>query len=387
MMFPPSDHSPLSPSRLQRIIDCPGSFRFGRQCEEEQEEQRSSYAEEGSMLHAAVESYILNTKWHGPVLDPEQNAAVLDAIDYFHKLESALSSLPGYRLMVEDRVYLKEYASCLFECSGTCDILIETDTELHVLDWKFGKGIPVFAEDNDQLYAYAAGAGKNPEHLLRYDKVVIHCIQPRLDSYDTHKLTPKALLQWINGRLIPGASEALSDNPAFHPGQKQCRWCPAKMKCRARYNSANKTAADVFKAVVKIPDHVTPAELGALYKRAKELDRYIKDIGAHIMHTIQAGTPWDGYKVVAGRSIRKWKYDHDKTMDSLTEFLDWDEMIKPTTLISPAQAEKLDRSFKKDKKFQALIEKPEGKPTLASENDKRPPLEFRTAAEIFKEMK
>ena len=337
------------------------------------------------MLHAAVESYILNRKWNGPELTLDQKAAVEDAIAYFHKLEQALSGEPGYKLHVEDRVFLKEYHPSLFECSGTCDILIETDKELHVLDWKFGQGIPVYAEDNDQLYAYAAGAAVNPERARGYEKIVIHCIQPRLESYDTVELTPKQLMQWMNGRLIPGCTEALSDSPSFNPGQKQCRWCPAKMKCRARHNMANKTAADVFKAATGLPDAVTQQELTGIYVRAKELEQYIKDIGAHIFQTIQAGESWPGYKVVAGRSIRRWKHDQQETVESLSSFLDWD-LLFTQKLITPAQAEKLDRDMKKDPRFQELIEKPEGKPALAHESDKRPPLEFRTAADIFSGM-
>ncbi len=375
----------MSPSRLQRIIDCPGSYRFGRKVESEQEEERSSFAEEGSMLHAAIEARILQKPWRGPELTAEQQNVVDDAVEYFHKLEQATSGQPGYKLKVEDRVYLKEYSSYLYDCHGTADILIKTDTELHVLDWKCGGGIPVYAGDNDQLYAYAAGAAVNHQHMMEFETIFIHCIQPRLDSYDVHELTPKELMQWINGRLIPGCSEALSENPSFNPGQKQCRWCPAKMKCRARYNVANKTAADVFKSVAKLPDDVTHDELGELYKRAKELDPYIKDIGAHIKHTIEAGTPWPGYKIVAGRSLRRWKLDQEETVDALAEFMDWEDLFTQK-LISPAQAEKTDKTLKKDAAFQELVEKPEGKPTLAPESDKRPPLEFRTATEIFKEM-
>jgi len=384
MMFPPNEHAKMSPSRLQRIIDCPGSFNFGRKCEEEQDEQRSSYAEEGSMLHAAVESYILNTKWTGPELNPEQKGAVEDAIEYFHKLEQATSGQPGYKLAVEERVYLKEYHPSLYECDGTCDIRISTDTELHILDWKFGQGIPVYADENDQLYAYAAGGAINHQHMMQYETIFIHCIQPRLDSYDVVELTPKQLMQWINGRLIPGCVEAQSDNPSFHPGTKQCRWCPAKMKCRARYRRASQTAADVF-AASATPDSVTQEELSALYTRAKELDQYIKDIGAHIMHTIQAGSSWPGYKIVAGRSLRRWKFDQEETVERLQQFLGWDEMFTQK-LITPAATEKLDKALKKDVAFQELIEKPDGKPTLAKESDRRPPLEFRTPSEIFKEV-
>ncbi len=387
MMFPPNEHAKLSPSRLQRIIDCPGSFEFGRKCEEDEPEQRSSYAEEGSMLHAVVESYILNTKWNGPALNPEQQGAVDDAIEYFHKLEQATSGQDGYHLEVEKRVFLKTLHPCLYECSGTADIIVSTATELHVLDWKFGQGTPVYAGDNDQLYAYAAGA---LESRLNHDipaptTVFIHCIQPRLDSYDVHELTVKQLMQWVNGRLIPGCSEALGDNPAFNPGQKQCRWCPAKMKCRARFNAASQTAADVFKNVAKLPDGVTKEELANLYTRAKELDTYLKDIGKHILFTIQSGTPWPGYKVVAGRSIRKWKYDPDEMPGLLEGVIGWDDMFTQK-LITPAGAEKIDKTLKKSQVFQDLIEKPEGKPTLAPESDKRAPLEFRSASEIFKNM-
>jgi len=383
-MFPPNEHAPLSPSRLHRIITCPGSYKFGKQCEDEQEEQQSPYAEEGSMLHARVESLIVDKEWKGPELDLDQMNAVNDAYNYYEILKASLSGQPGFTQRVEKRVYLKEWHASLYECSGTCDLIFSTNTALHVVDWKFGQGVPVYAEDNDQLYAYAAGAAVNHQGAQQFESIVIHCIQPRLDSYDTHELSPKQLIQWINGRLIPGCTEAVGDIPRFNPEPKACRWCPAKMKCRARYNKANTTAADVFASVAKIPDQVTKEELSKLYARAKELDRYIKDIGAHIQHMLQAGDSWPGYKLVAGRSIRKWAADQEATIEGLlANGLEFDEIFEHK-LISPAKAEKLDRSFKASERFQSLIEKPEGSPTLVEESDKRPAISFRTASEIFK---
>jgi len=219
---------------------------------------------------------------------------------------------------------------------------------------------------------------------MEYERIFIHCIQPRLDSYDVYELTPKELMQWVNGRLIPGCTAATGLNPEFIPGQKQCRWCPAKTKCRARYNMANQTAADVFAAVEKMPDEVSKEELAKLYSRSKELTQYIKDIGTLMFEDIQRGIPWPGYKIVRGRSLRKWKDDPTTTIEALTDWLDYDELFTQK-LVSPAQAEKKNRALKNDLAFQDLIEKPEGKPTLVEESDKRPAVDYRTVEQIFSE--
>lgn len=382
MMFPPDVHGKVSPSRLQRIIDCPGSFKLTQRYEE----QQSSYAAEGSMLHAATE-IALKAKIRrahdgmiSPKLTQEQTNVVQDCMDYYYNLAK---TIPNPSVWFEKEVYLKEYHSCMFECYGTCDVILIGFNELHVIDWKFGKGVPVYAQDNDQLYAYAAGAVENFNNFEQFEKIFIHCIQPRLESYDVVELTPQELQFWLESRAIPGVQRAYETHAPFNPGTKQCRWCPARVGCRARHNFANQTAADVFAAHEKVPDQVSVEELGELLRLADQFETYVSDIRAHIQRTLEQGLPFAGWKMVHGRSIRRW-FNDDDAADWLTKQLGYDEVFN-YKIISPAQAERKDRAFKKNDEFLDMVEKPEGKAKLAPESDSRPPIQYLTAAEKFKE--
>lgn len=383
MMFPPNIHGAVSPSRLQRIIDCPGSFRITQ----DTEETSSSYAQEGTMLHAMIENRIAVALGMPrptiPVkLTTEQDDTLCDCMEYYQNL---LSVVQDGKVTLEEEVYLKEFDQCLYQCYGTCDVIIKNDYELHVLDWKFGKGVPVYAKNNDQLYAYAVGAAKNKEQLLKYNKVYIHCIQPRLDSYDLHEITPHDLLTWLDMRVIPGVSRAYTEDAPFNPGHKQCMWCPSKIVCRARHNFANQVAADVFAAHENLHDvNVSIDTLEEVLERASEYETYISDIRKYIQMELTNGKTLTRWKLVAGRSNRRW-YDNSVAEEWMLEHGEYDRIYE-SSLISPARAERRFRAWKKDPEFLALIEKPVGKPTLAHIKDPRQPIEFKTAADKFMEV-
>lgn len=400
-MFPPSTHAPMSPSRLQRIIDCPGSYSLVRDIEDKEGSEGSIYAAEGSHLHSAVETHLLKYAESAfttplardivnPSLDAEQQSACQECIDYLYQVIRPLQG-PSLQIKVEERVYLKEFHQVLYDCHGTCDVVITTDDELHVIDWKFGKGIPVYVKDNDQLLAYLAGAVRNFESLFaehpggRETAFHMHVVQPRLDNFDHLELSAEELDKWLSGRLIPGVSKAYEKHAPFIPGQKQCRWCAAKNQCRARYNMANQTAADIFKAVSGLPDEVTLEEIAEVLKNAKLVEDHIKDLRLFVQRKLEAGISVPGFKMVRGRSIRRWK-DQKTAIKQITALYDYSDCFI-SKFISPAQAEKLDKTLKKEEWFTGLIEKPEGKPTLVSESDKRAPINYETAEQKFAHLK
>lgn len=393
-MFPPVTHGEVSPSKLTRILNCPGSRALGAKYEDTEEEIQSEYAREGTHLHKATELCLRAAEPMGfsahisldpveslvPTLTRDQKLLVQDCIDYFQRVLMTIGA--DYVVSIEKEVSLAPFHSILWGCTGTSDVIIETPTELHVIDWKFGGGNIVWAADNDQLYAYAVGAAVNPQILEGYEKIHIHVVQPRLDHYDVWVVDIPAILAWLNGRCIPGIQRSYEKHAPFVPGEIQCRWCPAKVHCRARFNWNQQTAADIFKAAVNAPDDVALAELNNLLGRAKELETYLKDIREYFMRKIQQGIDIPGWKLVAGRSNRRW-VSEQKAEAYLLENFDYDQVYK-TTLVTAPQAEKLDKSLKYDEEFQALIEKPQGKPTLTHEKDPRPALDFRSAEEKFK---
>lgn len=389
-MFPLSNHAAVSPSRLARIVDCPGSFRLAQKYESTQ----SSYAAEGTHLHLATERtiYSLTSSMNSvvrkdivtPHLDDEQRDAVQDCVDYYLNL---LRTLDNPQVQIEAHVELMKFDPVLYECAGTCDIIITTDTEIHVLDWKFGKGIPVYADNNDQCYAYATGATIDPSSLDKYKEIHVHVIQPRLESYDHVVLTPQDLWFWLNSRIIPGVTRAYEKHAPFNPSGESCRWCPAKIGCRARHNFANQTAADVFKMHAAKPgDEVADEEMAKTLANAEVFETYVKDLRLHVQRQIESGQGFIGYKMVHGRSLRRY-IDPTDAEEALNHFYDYDQLYK-AKFISPAQARKLaGRDKERLAEIDALIEKPEGKPTLVKESDKRAPIEYKTASELFKGMK
>jgi len=395
-IFPPSNHAAVSPSRLSRIVDCPGSFRLAQQYESKQ----SSYAAEGTHLHHATEltikkaypdKYIqaivpmeVDPNIVNPPLDAEQRDTVQDCVDYLHTLMRSLEG-PSLAIEIEARVDLKEFDPVLYECAGTCDIILKTDAELHAIDWKFGRGIPVYAENNDQCYAYATGAASNFDSLETFETINIHVIQPRLESFDVHVSTPEELIGWLGSRIIPGVTRAYEKHAPFNPSTSSCRWCPAKIGCRARLNFTNQVAADVFKMHAALPgDEVSEEELAKVLSKAAMYEGYIKDLRLHVQRTIEAGKEFIGYKMVRGRSIRRW-IDTYSAEEALSHEFDIDQLYT-SKFISPAQAEKLKRGMKKEEWFLDLVEKPEGKATLVKESDKRAPIEYKTTSQIFKQL-
>jgi hypothetical protein len=332
------------------------------------------------MLHAHVEGLLRikppltwpDTVYNPESLTPEQARAVEDCVNYAGQI---MRTMPGAVFQVEREVTLAKHDISLVECGGTCDLTITDDTTLHVIDWKFGKGVPVYALNNDQLYAYAAGA------LEKEETIYIHVVQPRLDNYDQIILTRSQLIQWLRSRVIPGVQQAYSADAPFNPGANQCMSCPIKSTGRHRHTFAQKTASDIFAAHLKLPDNISDEEITEVLQRADELQQYITDLKNHVFSKILSGQEVKGWKIVSGRSSRKWK-DAEAAEAWLNSRFDYTQIYQ-VKLVTPPQAEKLARDVKKDEEFISLVEKVPGKPTLATESDKRPALESQTAEAVF----
>lgn len=407
-MFPVTDHMPMSPSRLSMFFDCPGSFSMTRKY---QTNTQSPAAAEGEMLHGVIEKFIQDVINYDLAVDDvtfrhicmtgiptseasqkeaalsfEQITAVNDALEYLAKIYHN----PITPIQLEMKLKLYQLDPALFECGGTNDLAFASREEIpgqpgkfrvvrHVLDWKFGRSEPIWANNNDQLLAYAWG--QIIEAPMDYDIVRVHIVMPRLDHYDSADYTKAELRAWLHGRAIPGAQACYEEIPAFNPG-KACRWCPGKMQCRHRHAAQQQTATQVFAAALQLPD-VDTTELAEWYPKLQDLKRYITELEKHAMGTLLSGEKFGDYKLVEGRATRKWKSEAEAEQWLLSQFDA--EAVYKTELLSVAQAEKLTRKLKSDPEFQALYHKVGGKPTMVHESDKRPALDVRTATEIFKD--
>jgi len=389
-MMPIIYHTKMSPSRLPRILACPGSFQLIQQLELsgkiQQEHIESSYAVEGTMLHMAFEQHIFNhpdswalTPVNHSDLTVDQLSAVQDCIDY---VASVAKRRLDFSMSVEKRVYLKELDPILYEVEGTCDIILEAANEIHIMDEKYGQGVWVDAKDNAQLLAYLLGAIQLKQNLNSDKRYFIHVLQPRMNNFQMVEYTADELIGWLN-KLTRGVQTAYSKNAPMTPGESQCRFCEASVLCTARYERVQEIAQDVFKAHKKVAT-VSNRQLADLLKRAKEFERYVQDVRLYIFNELRLGRPFPGFKLVVGRSTRKWK-DQRVAEQFLGRHLELDKIYE-SKMVSPAKAEKL-LSKSARAELVTYIEKPKGKPVLAFEEDRRPELKVQKAEQVFQNCK
>ena len=357
-------HSQFSPSSMYRIIACPASVK---EASFVPIQPPSSYADKGTLLHDAVTKVFDEgpSAFKKYQLESADRGYVEECIDYFHILKATCGN--NIDVFQEKKFTLASWG--VPEVWGTSDkgIHDHDNAHLHVIDWKFGHGVIVHAKDNEQLLTYAAGVVGYPPYV---EQITIHVVQPPLDHFDTFTCDADYLKKFVFDRMVPAIEEAKTSSPRYVPGQKQCRFCPASVRCQERYRSVMKQAAQVFKTYSAIPQ-VTNEQIGRALEDLKEVETYAKQLKIFAQTELASGRPVLGWKLVSGRSTRKWRDEKEAA-----EFLEGREIdCWETTLISPSQAEKLDRMLKKDEDFAALVDKPPGKPQLADEKDKRPALE------------
>ena len=389
---PPQAHAKYSPSKLSRIIACPGSARYTQDSEDKQ--ASSTYADEGTLLHLVtsesldMDQFILPStlilKYN---LVDDQCQAVQECLDYAFAL---VHSQPTASYIVESRVSLAGFVdstTCpeLEDVAGTLDFSLTTkDNDLYVADWKYGAGIEVEAS-TPQLKAYALGRIATPGNLTKFRNIYLTVVQPRARSGETIKqlvLSPAQLYHWLRMDLVPALTLINAKHPVYRPSDEACRWCPVKRTCDARHAHVQELAQQVFSVHGQLPV-VEDSAIVDLLAQAPLLISYLKDLEDFIVSKLLHGVPVTGYKLVAGKSNRAWA-DESKAKDFLlVKGLD-DQLLHTFKFKSPAQVEKLvSKQLKVDPEFQSLIVKPEGRPTLVKESDKRPALQLRPATEIF----
>lgn len=367
-------HAKYSPSQLARIIACPSSAYLSQHLPSD----TSSYAEEGTFLHAVMERSLqksnpLNVKIdQSEPLTKEQLRTCELAADYFMDVyrEVALAGDVMIDLEVQSSLhYLGEP-----DCYGTADVRLVSPGRVDIIDWKFGQGVYVAAENNPQLKAYALGAFGSMAHLTHHSDIRTHVVQPRLDNCWFAQYTAVELLEWYQEVLAPAFHLAKGPDSCY-PGEDQCRWCKAKMSCRARYEYASAAATSVFSTFAeKTVDAVRPEELVVLLEDAKMLEQYIKDIKQFALNQCIDGKGFPGHKVVLGRTSRHWK-DEKEAMAFLLAKVDEGEFdfeeLYISKFVTPPQAEKLTKLMKKDAKFKELYCVVPGNPTLVPDTDPR----------------
>lgn len=377
-------HAILSASGAYRWLACPPSARL----EEQFAETTSTYAEEGTLAHALAElklrlylKQITTKEFAKKLRELEKNeyysASMLDYVESYTSI--VMEKINEARARSKDAVVLLEqrldFSDWVPEGFGTGDVVIISDGVLEIIDLKYGKGVPVSAEDNAQMRLYALGALATFDSLYDIKTVRMTIVQPRLDSVSSDEITAEMLYWWADTELIKRAQLAWEGKGEFQAGE-HCRFCRARFNCRARAEANLELAKMDFRK----PELLTDEEIGEVLKRADELKAWVSDVFEYAL--VQArdhGKKFPGWKLVEGRSVRQYA-DENAVAETLLGAGYKEEQIYEKKLWGITAMEKLLGKTKFGELLKGLVVKPAGKPTLVPESDKRPELNSTAAA-------
>lgn len=371
-------HARNSPSALHRTLNCPPSLVLGEQFQDEE----SSYAAEGSAGHALAEHLIkkhLKQRTKRPVSDYYSDDLMEAVEDYvafvIEQIETAKRECKSPLFSVEQRVDISEYSP---DCFGTADMVIVTDKVAHVIDLKLGRGVEVSAEENPQLMAYGLGVLEMVEMLYDIELVRLTIFQPRINNFSTWDITPDALKTWGEEILKPRSAMALAGAGEFQSGS-WCRFCKVRNQCRARAEEFLRLAQMEFRQPALLSDD----EIAKIISVSDELAKWAGDVYAYAQdQAITHGKEWNGYKLVEGRSNRK--YSSDAEVEKAAKEAGYTDIYKQT-LIGVTEMERLMGKKEFARILGKLVYKPQGKITLVPDSDKREAITKTTAAADFQE--
>lgn len=366
----PTTHAKLSASSSARWLNCPGSVKA---CER-YENKSSSFAEEGTCAHELAEICLRDSKSASEFIGANLNDApsvtvtsemvdhVQDYVNYVNSLQTKTSSL-----LVEERVSFSEWVSDGF---GTSDAIVLDDGVCHIVDLKYGRGVEVYAKENSQAMLYALGVLNEFEFIYDIDTFVLHIYQPRRNHIDYWEITKRELLRW--GEWVRRqVSLCESDDAPLVPSDKACQWCPHKANCKALEKFTESVIGSEFDNLdLPNPEEVDVANVLLNKSLIESWLKAVEQAAYEKLLSGDAGELGNHFKLVEGRSLRQWG-DEKTAISALSENYSDDELYKKA-FVSVAQAEKIVGKAKFNKDYGSLVVKPEGKPTIAPIDDKRP---------------
>lgn len=355
LMLVESEHHMLGPSAAERWMGCPASVKQSAGVEDVQ----SDAAAEGTMAHDLSER-ILNRDINAKQLAEYDSTMV----DFCNTYVDYVNDIVGDgKLWVELRLDLHDYIP---GCKGTADIVAYNDGTVDVIDLKYGTGIQVFAEENKQLMLYALGALTALKKAGRkITKLRLHIAQPRLYHFDCWE-APAEMMKAFGDDVRVAVTRCLEPQPEFNPSDKACQWCRAKATCPALYEHNLKVIGDQFDPLP--PEDMTQEQLRLVLDNKKLIEAWLKSLEAYIFREIEAGNEFPGYKMVEGRSQRRWLADAETRLEEMLGDDAFERKLLNITTLEKALGKKHFAELK-------LTQKPPGKPVLVTEDDKREPIQ------------
>lgn len=374
-----SDHAVLSASGAHRWLNCLPSARL----ELEFVNNESSAAAEGTAAHALCEHKLkkalhMRSKRPVSVYNSDEMEEHSDAYVEFvmEQLELAKQSCTDPLILIEQRLDFSCYVPQGF---GTGDCIIIADKKLHIIDFKYGMGVLVDAVDNPQMKLYALGALEIYDSLYDIEEVSMTIFQPRRENVSTWTIRVEDLKDWAEKELKPRAKKAYDGEGEYLPGE-WCTFCRAAVKCRARAEEKLKLAQSEF----KLPPLLTDSEIEEVLSKLSDLTKWANEIIAYATDAaVNHGKEWHGFKVVEGRSVRKFK-DEDAVAE-VAKANGYKDIFRQS-LITLTEMERLMGKSKFEKILGDLIYKPPGKPTLVPLSDKRTAMNVSNAKNEFNEI-
>lgn len=369
-------HALLSASASHRWLNCPPSVRLS----EGISDKGSEYAQEGTDAHSLCE-YRLKKLLGMDTVDPTEhldwyNGEMEECAENYASyvlelLEKAKETCADPVVLVEQRVDFSRFVENGF---GTADCIIISDGAMNIVDYKHGKGVEVSAEGNSQMMLYALGTLEIFDGIYDIDEVRMTIFQPRIGNISVSGMSKGALLEWANGELTEKAALAYEGGGEFACGD-WCRFCKAKAVCRKRAEENLKMAQYDFAPA----DTLDETEIAAILDRADELAAWLTDVKDYALSQALQGVKYPGYKVVVGRSARK--YTNEDAVAQVVSGAGYDPYTHK--VLGLTEMQKLLGKQKFNELLAAFIVKPQGKPVLVPDTDKRPIMN--TAKDDFKE--
>lgn len=386
-MAAPKAHAVCSASAAHRWIPCPGSVALSGLYPSG---SSTIYADEGTLAHEAAEQLIKTDKVtakHIKKIDsfyeehPELKGNSSDMIEYLEEYAAyvkeeyakELKEDPAAQLLTEQKVDLSRWIP---EGFGTSDVVIVRKGRAHIIDLKYGKGVKVEAEENAQLMLYALGALDEIDMIYEVNEVEITIYQPRLDNISSAMYYADDLYGWGHNVAQPAAKKAMEGVAEFKAGE-WCTFCPARKECRTR--------ADHFLQLRELKNKglLTPAEISEVLKLSDGLVKWADDVKEGALSRALEGEEFPGYKVVEGRSNRKYSGTDEEIVKQCVGAGYDRALLFETKLLTVSNMEKLMGKKQFADVLGLYIEKPPGKPTLVPDTDKRPAIVGNNAADDF----
>ena len=370
------NHAYLSASGAHIWLNCAKSPQISANFEDIE----TVYSREGTMVHLLNEirlSELLGLKCDEKLpIDFEYSGELKEASDeyvaYIMELVSEIKkTCKDPVVLVEQKVDFSNYVPGGY---GTADFIAIADGKLYVIDYKNGAGVKVSCEKNPQMMLYALGALNLFSCLYDTPEISMTIFQPRIGNISTYEMKRDELLSWATSVLAPRAKLAFEGKGEFVPGE-HCRFCKAKIKCTARALENLKLAAYEFKTA----DVLTDDEIEEIIGKTDGLVEWANSIKDYALNEALKGKKWARYKLVEGRSNRKFKCEDE--VASIVESAGYDPYDRK--LRSITDMTKLLGKAKFVELLDGYVYKPQGKPTLVSIEDKRP--EMNLAITDFKD--